>query len=154
MGNLIWNNDDVKWVKIYGEAVSVAANPNNGQEIVVDYDLEGVGFGPNPEVDIDLHLRVEFLQAGSAWNLSFTSTYFAANVDFSWWAEVIMSLGTIVCGPVTGQDCVGLLEDYIEEQIEGSFGGFSEAFEVQTGPCPTPLVDVTSNGDLEFSCDW
>jgi len=154
MGSLIWNNDDVKWGKIYGEAVSVSAHPTLAQEIVVDYDLEGVGFGPNPEVDIDLHLRVEFLPAGGGWQLSFASTYFAANVDFSWWAEVIISLGTIVCGPVTGQDCVGLLEDHIEEQIEASFGGFSQAFDVETGPCPSPQVDVTSDGSLEFFCQF
>lgn len=153
MGNLIWNNDDVKWGHIYGEAVSVTAHSNLSDHLVVDYDLEGVGFGPNPEVDIDLHLQVQFVNNAGTWQLSFASTYFAANVDFDWWAEAIIALGTIVCGPVTGHDCVSLLEGHIEDRIEESFAGFAEAFDVETGPCPTPAVQVSSNGDLEFFCD-
>ena len=153
MGNLIWNNDDVKWGKIYDEAVSVSAHSTLSDHLVVDYDLEGVGWGPNPEVDIDLHLQVQFVDNGGVWQLSIASTYFAANVDFDWWAEVLISLGTIVCGPATGHDCLSLLEDHIENKIEESFGGFAQAFDVATGPCPTPAVQVSSAGDLEFFCD-
>ncbi|MBL9024557.1 MAG: fibronectin type III domain-containing protein [Myxococcales bacterium] len=152
MGNLIWSKDEAKWGEIYGEAVEVSAHPTLDQWIVVDFDLEGDSWGPNPEVDIDLHLHVHFVPDGAGWRLVFESTYFAANVDFAWWAEVIISLGTIVCGPATGQECVGLLEGHIEDEIEAGFKGISEDFSVDTGDCATPGVRAQADGSLIFFC--
>jgi hypothetical protein len=156
IGHLVWNNPQVYWGHIAGEAVSAGANPTDDQTIDIDLDLAGtVDNWPDVTVDVDMSLRAAFVGEPGDWKLSIETTEFEVHPNVGPVSAIILGLGNLVCAIGSGgSTCQGLIEDYIADRAEESFDGFSETWDVDTGDCPQPTVTVINDGDLLFGCDW
>jgi hypothetical protein len=112
---------------------------------------------PHPDVHIGLDITVSFQTSGSGLALVFETSDFKADVDFPFWVDLLVNT---VCNAVTlplGNeyvDCIGLISDYIAEQIEKSFAAPSQRVPVALDPrfCVVPAVMVDVDGALVFSC--
>lgn len=163
IGTLFYERSDFGWDTDQDQAVSVSAEPG-GESIRVHLDFEGFVDGPNPEIDIDFLVTPRFQATASptVWQLFLDTHDMTADVDFSWWVEVLSGLLDPVCAPAVALaegrdpflDCISHLEDYIEDVVEASFDAPSEPATVvlPTG-CIEPTVFVEADASIVFGCN-
>jgi hypothetical protein len=157
IGNLIAGSQ-LQWGHLHGRAVEISlASPDTFH---LDLDLEAaVNNAANPEVDVDLDIRVAFVPRNTTpvtYDLTFSTVNMSVNVDSNWWWEALNYVLDPLCIPiatvVTGDmiwECNHSLESYIENRVRGALKPFEKAFNVGAQSCP-PSAFVGGDGSLSF----
>lgn len=150
---------EVHWGHIYGRAVEVGRVSDDTMSL--DLDLEAsVDWLPNPEVDVDMQLLIEFVPGATAgsYDLAISTVSSSINVDYAWWAELISIAIDPLCAPIASiaswdlvWDCASSLEGYIENRVENALQPIERAFGVGGISC-APVATVGSDGSLAFGC--
>jgi hypothetical protein len=117
IGHLI-HGTQAGWGEEYGRGY-VEADRGGPDRLKMDLDLKADAL-VDPEVDIDFDLRYQASCSADKTRalVDVTTENLQAHVDFGWFGTFLRVL--FPCG-VVGVDCVGMLENYIADRIEGSF---------------------------------
>lgn len=162
VGNVV-HGSGLKWGHIYGRPLEVSKTAGTSDTFHVDLDLEAaVNNAPNPEVDVDLDIRVFFEQSSPGiWNVNFQTVSSQVNVDYAWYWEVLSytlvpicaTVGTVINGEFVW-NCAGSIESYVENRFETAFKPISKAFSIggTPGGC-TPSVFISGDGGVLFLCN-
>jgi len=157
IGTMTFERTDVAW-RDPGDGPGVEISHVADDTVRADIHLVSTGFA-SPDIHLQLDTRVSFQSSGNVWELVFEPVQFHADVDFPWWADVIVAITDPICTPTAAiagaafDDCMSLLEQYIAQQIEAGFSAPSQRVKVSLpANCITPAVSVAGDGSLWFSC--